>query len=391
MALLHESSLVPNLRSSTYLPDGSLLVSQRSTLFDGKILNADETDFWQTVGTGTPAFSNNTIAMPVTANQWIVAQARRRSPYFSGKPQVIEFTCDSFHTQAGVIKRIGYFSSSAVTPFDTLYDGFWIEDDGTTKRLMTANLGTITANVPLSEWGEEWANFNFENFSVFTIYFVWLGGAALISFGATASDGFRYQTQAQYISSRKGTISSSPNQPMRYEIRSTGGVGTLTRICSFVGTAGSISESGKSLSVYNSAAVTTNTVGTTFVLKGIRKRADRRDIAVKIQSIGCASLLTSDAGILLLLLNPTLSAPLSYSPISNIEEATATGQTVTNVGRVLVAVPIGNEGGTKRLDNDFLTWLSMGIENTPDEYILAFQALTNNQSRAGMIYLLEYI
>lgn len=391
MALLHDASLVPNLKSSTYLPDGSLLVSQRSTLFDGKVLNADDTDFWQTVGTGTPAFSNNTIAMPVTPDQWIIAQARRRAPYFSGKPQVIEFTCDSFHTQPGVIKRIGYFSSNAVSPYDTLLDGFWIEDDGTTKRLIAANLGTITANVPLSEWGEEWGNFDFENFSVFTIYFLWLGGAALISFGATASDGFHYQSLAQYVSSRKGTITSSPNQPIRYEIRSTGGTGTLTRICSFVGTAGSISESGKSLSVYNSTAVTTNTLGTVYAIKGVRKRVDRRDVSVKIQSIECASLLTSDTGILLLLLNPTLSAPLAYSPIGNLEHSTGAGETVTNLGRVLVATAVGNEGASKTLNNDFLTWLGMGIDNVPDEYILAFQPLTNNQSRAGLIYMLEYI
>lgn len=391
MALLHDLSLVPNLKSSTYLPDGSLLVSQRSTLFDGKVLNADDTDFWHTLGTGTPAFSNNTVGMPVTPNQWIVTQARRRAPYFSGKPQVIEFTCDSFHTQAGVIKRIGYFSSSDVSPYSTALDGFWIEDDGTTKRLIAANLGTETVNIPLSQWGDEWASFNFENFTVFTLYFLWLGGAALISFGATASDGFRYQAAAQYVGSRKGAICSSPNQPIRYEIRSTGGTGTLTRICSFVGTAGSISESGKSLSVYNADAVATNTITNTYVLKGIRKRVDRRDVSVKIQSIGCASLSTSDTGIMLLLLNPTLSAPLVYANVGNLEHATGTGETVTNVGRVLVAVAVGNEGVSEVLNNDFLTWMGMGINNVSDEYILAFKPLTLNQSRAGIIHMLEYV
>lgn len=390
MALLKNVKLEQNLLNPGILPDGSLLTSQRTTLFDGKVLNTDDTDFWENAGTGTTSFSNNIVNMSVTSGQWIVTQSRRRIHYSSGKPQIVEMTFDNFETEANVIKRIGYFSSSEVSPYNTIYDGFWIEDNGATKYLKCANLGTETVSIPLSEWDPYWVTYDFSKFSVIQFYFLWLGGAALIAFGGTAANGFKTMASAQYVESAEGTICSSPNQPVRYEIRSSTGTGNLRRICSQVSTAGSIKESGKSLGVY-STALACNTIGTIYALLGIKKRADRRDISVKFVDIAVSSTGTTDAGTLLLLKNPTLSAALSYSNNSNIQSASGTGQTVTETGRILHATPCEQTAIVSPTADDYLTWLSMSISNTPDEYVLAFRPETLNQSRFAAINMLEYI
>lgn len=385
-----------DLTSPGFLPDGSILASQRTTLFDGKILNADDTDFWHTVGTGTATAipsGQNLISMGVTSGQWLVAQSRRRMPYFSGKPQIVEITASHLHTEANVVKRVGYFSSSAVSPYTASFDGFYWENDGTTLRFKCDNLGSNKVNIALSSWQNQgiWGGYNWTNFTVLQAYFLWLGGAALVAFGAYSDQGFRLQTAAQYVGSTTDPICSSPNQPIRYEIRSSTGTGTLRRICSTVATAGSIAESGKVGAMYNTTALNCDVVGTTYALKGIKKRADRRDISIKLRRIGVASTATADAGILLLLRNPTLSGALTYANVGNFQEGTATNQTVSNVGRVLAALPVGQEGSLSVLEDDYLAWLSSGIDDGLDEYVLAFQSLTANQLRAGVLEFLEYI
>lgn len=76
---------------------GRTRVSQLTTLYDGKKLNADEAYRWTSVGTGTVTFSQNKAVMDVTAGQYAVRQSPHWNPYFSGKPQFIEATFDNFH------------------------------------------------------------------------------------------------------------------------------------------------------------------------------------------------------------------------------------------------------------------------------------------------------
>ena len=112
-----------------------LRTSQMTTLLDGKILNSDTPFLFDNAGTGTGTYANNKYNMSVGVGQFRVRQSKRFNPYFSGKSQLIEVTFDNFQVEANTVKRAGYFSSSAVSPFTANYDGFYIENDGTTIRL----------------------------------------------------------------------------------------------------------------------------------------------------------------------------------------------------------------------------------------------------------------
>jgi hypothetical protein len=370
---------------------GRARVSQLTTLFDGKTLGAENALLWDTQGTGTATYSEGANTLTVAAGQYLVRQSRQYLPYFSGKPQVAEITFDGFANQTGVVKRFGYFSSSAVAPYTAGYDGWYVEADGSTYRLVVVRGGVKMLDLPWTQWDaySEISTYDWNNFTVTLTDFLWLGGAVLRFFIKNPAGGFTLAHTFDYAGSGQGTFMLSPNQPVRYEVRSTSGAGAMRTICSQVATEGSISENGQSLGVYNTALLAANTVGTTYALLGVKKQAAYRDAPVRIDTIG-AGTTTSDAGVLLLLRNPTLSAPLVYGNTGRIQAAVATGQTVVADGRVAHAAPIVASGVSSPLVNNSLSWLSSGIANNLDEWVLAYRVLTLNQTLVGTLNLVEY-
>lgn len=378
-------------------PSGRLRVGSLTTLLDGKTLNVDNTLLFETVGTGTGAFATNLFNMSVTAGQYLVRLSKRFNPYFSGKSQLIEETFDNFQPQSNVVKRVGYFSSNAVAPFDTTKDGIWIESDGTTIRLICSKAGTETLNVAITDWsgyadlGEYQTLATWQNFTVIAFDFLWLGGAIQRLFIKTA-DGFILAHQFNYSATAQGQFILTPNQPIRYEIRSTTGVGSMRYICCQVATEGSINEAGQTLSIFNTASITCNAVGTIYAIKSVRKVTAYRDNAIQVIGMEVVNGATSDSGILMLILNPTLSAPISYAAKSLIEEGTPTNQTITaNTGRVMAAIAVGSSSaGTQIMKDNYLSFLGGTIANVMDEVVLAYMPTTANQTINGVITIKEH-
>lgn len=376
---------------------GFLRVAQQTTLADLKILNHDKPEFWENAGTGTGTFISNKFSMDVASGQWYIKQTKRRYAYFSGKSQRVEQTFDGFGLSANVTKRVGYFSSNAISPFDSSYDGFWLENDGTSIVLKCSRLGAETLSVDITNWSgySQLAEYQtlstWDNFTVIEWKFLWLGGAVLV-LSIKNSRGFVEAHRFNYAGTSSDTFISSPSQPVRYEIRSSTGTGSLRYVCSQVASEGSIEESGSGLSLFNATSITTNTIGTIYALIGVRKSITYRDNAILITGISVANTASTDAGILMLVINPTLSAALTYTANSEVEVAYATNQTITaNTGRVIAAVPIANSaGGTDVMRNNFLGWLSSTLDDSRDQYILAYRPTTANQSVNGVINLKEF-
>lgn len=372
--------------------DGRTRSADLTPLFDGKVLFAEDTELFTTGGTGTATWTNQSVVLAVTAGQYEIRQSRQYFPYASGYPKVAEITFQDFQLQVGVIKRYGLFSSSAVAPYTANLDGWYVESNGDagTYYLVVVNDGTEKLRLPWTEWSgyADIASYNWENFTVTLTDFLWLGGAVLRTFLKTQA-GFVLAHQFDYSGTAKGVFMRSPNQPLRYEIRSTTGAGTFTSICSQVATEGATSATGKTRAVFNSTPLSANAVGTTYALRGVRSLASKRDAAVRINSFG-AAITTADSGILLLLRNPTLSAPLTWATVGDFQEGTATTQTVSNLGWVVAAFPMNAAGTSVSIPNNSLAWLSSDLNNVPDEFILAYTALTTNQSVGGTISLTQY-
>ena len=391
--------------STVTLDAGSRMrVSQMTTLHDGKILNGDNIFLYDNQGTGTGAYANNKYNMSVTAGQFRVRQSKRFLPYFSGKSQLLEVTFDNFQVEANVEKRAGYFSSNAVSPFASNYDGFYIENDGTTIRLKADRLGTNTINVPWTSWDnyDLISSYNWANFTVVAFDFLWLGGAVLRIFLKT-DKGFVLAHTVNYAGTATDTFIASPNQPIRYEIRSTTGTGSFRYICSHVSTEGSTTESGYNNAILSlsTAAIPSNTaatIGTRYALKGIRKKVANRDNAVKVV-FPKVFINSSDQAIWTLELNPTLSGALTYTDVTNsaVQEANgsavaALGTTVTTPGRVLASGILTQNSmmPTGIFENDFLTFLGSTLNNTMDQIVLCIQPISTNITVNGVINFKEY-
>jgi hypothetical protein len=375
---------------------GKVRSSTETTLFDGKVLNADRLTIWENAGTGTGTYSASKYNMNVTSGQWHVRQTKRFYPYFSGKSQVVEVTFDNFETEANVVKRVGYFSSNAVSPFDTTYDGFWLEDDGTTKRIIAKRAGTETLNIAIANWTSahsyDWSSHDWSNFNVIKFDFLWLGGAILRMFVDTPQ-GLMLAHYHVHAEANADVFIQSPNQPVRYEIRSSTGTGDFRYICSSVATEGSVDESGHGLAVYNPTGLAANSVGTIYALIGLKKQTTYRDNAIQLTSMEIVNTtVTTDSGVLMVIINPTLSAPLTYANNSMIQVAYGTGETITaGTGRVIATTTVSSAGGSSDiLNKNFLAWLSSTLTNTHDEYVLAYMPVTANQTVHGIMNLKEF-
>lgn len=372
---------------------GRTRVSTITTLFDGKTLNQDDPLIWENVGTGTATFTDNGVNLAVTAGQYMIRRGRHSIPYFAGKSQQIETTFDGFASSTGVIKRCGYFSSNETAPYNSQKDGFWLESDETNNiSLVIEKVGVTKASIPITQFDnyQAIANYNFDLFTVLEWDFLWLGGTKVRLF--VKIDGvFVLVHTYKHAGKQADTFIKSPNHSVRYEIRSTTGTDSFDAICSYVGTEGAIPDDGKPIALINLSSIATNNAGTIYALKGVKKTVANRDISVAIQSVAVSNTTTADIGMILVIVNPTLSAPLTYVNKSRISEGTATNQTVTpNTGRIIAAIPSGATGQAGGLNNTILAQIGMSIQDVSDEIVLAYLATSSNQSVHGALTVREY-
>jgi hypothetical protein len=368
-----------------------------TTLADLKCLNVDDPLLLETVGTGTNTFSANKMAMSVTAGQYSVRKSKHYFPYFSGKSQQVEITCDNFHNQAGVVKRIGYFSTNAVAPYNSTLDGFWLEADGTTHRLKMYRAGVEVLNVPAASWNgdPEAKTHNFQNFSVVMFDFLWLGGAVLRVLVKT-NDCFKVVHIFHYSGTAQDTFTRSPNHPVRWDIYSSSGSGTLRAICAHAATEGSTFESGKQRSANTGAtAIVMATAGTTYPLIAIRKATAQRDRSIKQVGVGAFVASNNDQCLLTLQLNPTLSAALTFSALPNSSAESAVGNgtiTVTSPGVILFSMHLSQNQviPPNILENDFLSNIGVTIADVSDQLTLCITPITASVGTFGVINYKEF-
>lgn len=382
---------------------GRIRVSQLTTLLDGKVVNGHTGLIFEEAGTGSHSVGNSKNEMTVAAGEWTVFQSKRFYPYFAGKSQVCECTFDNFQPETGVTKRFGYFSSNAVSPFDTTYDGIWCENNGSSISLNIARAGTSTMNVDIADWSgyNDLAEYkdlaNWENFTVCIIDLLWLGGAVM-RFWIKTSNGFVLAHQFNYSGTDTDVFIQYPCQPLRYEMRSSTGAGTFRYICSQIATEGSFDEDGIVRAIdTGTAPISMAAAGTTYPLIALKKQSAYRCVASRIVDYDVFVTSANDRLQWTIQVNPTLSAPLSYSPVasSSIESAVGDGSiTVSTPGTIMASGHISTNGTLPKgvLVGNFLAYMGGTLANAMDEYVLCVSPLTgsSNVNTFGTLSYKEY-
>lgn len=305
---------------------GNLSVSQKNSL-SSYVQDKDDLPYQiDRMSSGaTQTYTGGTVIMDVSVGGYAIAQSFQRHPYYAGKSHKPEFTFEDLTPQVGVIKRVGYYSSSYIAPYDDGLDGFFLESDGFEIKIGVANSDTGSINyIPQSSWnidtldgsGDSGIVFDPSKFSICTTDFLYLGGSA-IRFGLNLGGQIVWIHKYEHSNSIDGTIFSSPHQPLRWEIRSTGGTGTFKQICGDVSTEGSNDILGfpTSTPIFVNS-VQASTPGVSYALAGIRLNNNAKGYKTNILKPNFSFAVTTNDNVAIeVWLNPTINGTVTWNDL----------------------------------------------------------------------------
>lgn len=231
---------------------GRLRVSNPQTIIDVNhvrdINNEAETQSITGAGTITLDANNPSVNMAVTNTATLIRQTRRRGIYQPSKSLLIYMTgvLNNGSNAANVTSRIGYYDTD---------DGIYFQCIGSNTlsiTLRSKSTGSIVnTNILQTNWnldkmngtGQSKITVDPTKTLIFIIDLEWLGaGTVRMGFVINGSIYFCHAFHNSNINTRP--YMNIASQPMRYEITSTGGAGSLKKICGAVVSEGGFNPNG---------------------------------------------------------------------------------------------------------------------------------------------------
>jgi hypothetical protein len=184
----------------------------------------------------------------------------------------------------------------------------------------------------------------------------------------------------------------SPNQPIRYEIRSSGGTGTFNQICSQSSIEGGVNQLFYAVGINTAISFGVASTGVRFPVIGWKLG----DLFTGVESIarGIAVLNESnDSYVVELIFNPVMSVPITYSTLPNTPLSYGIGNgTITTSGGTIMHTTFGIAGGasvdTTPLTNNNIK-PGVNINGSKDTVWLCITPLSNSSSYRAALNL-EY-
>lgn len=394
---------VTNIGNEATIDAGNRLrVSQITTLLDLKQLNDNAPLYFDRISNGsatqayTLAAGGSTMSVSTSAD-YAICQSKMFAPYYSGKSQFGEITFDGMATVSGVTSRVGYFTSDTSADYSAGFDGLWFENDGTDYRLRISRGGTTVINVAQSDWNNNtFTGRDFSKFTVFVFQFLYLGGTS-VRMGFIERGAIQWAHTYHHTGNANSTFVESPQLPVRYEIRSTGGAGSMVQICAQVASEGSVDEVGVQRSFnLGGSSLNANTVGTSYALIGIRLKSGYRNIRIEEEAISVLAT-SNDNFLWRLVLNPTVAGTFTYNDVTNSSLQVATGDVAGNPSTNTVTggavLSSGYGTGNTGVSSVLTSALRIGstIAGVTDRVVLCVTPLTINLDITGAMNVKEFI
>lgn len=312
------------------------------------------------------------------AGDFAIAQTFNFHGEVVGCSKQVELAYVNLEPEDGVVKRVGYFSSSTVAPCEAGFDGCYLESSDGAVSLVVANNGVVN---------KKQINKNIDWSKLQVSIFDFLSGSASVSL-YHRSDGMRRLIERYNSAGRQmGKAFKSGSQPIRLEVRSTGGAGSLRVSSASVREMLTDSldlglpfdfDSGPNFTLLEPT-------GLEYVLIGLRQLKRERDIRSLLinTSTGVGP---ADVYRWRLLLNPTLSTPLSYSSEQNgvLEFAKGNGVTVTSGGYCLASGSAAARAVNYTKIGEAIR-LGVSIVGDKNEVVLAVTPASANQKHLAVI------
>lgn len=268
---------------------------------------ADSAGEWsiKTNGAGASTWNNGQIDLTVTASagdfairqtkQWHPSQGVGNSPIMS---------LANFHVQAGVTKLVGPCNSGILSPWDD-YDGAFLYNDGASLFTKVWNNGVEYYSQASADWedrldgsGPSRVTINWEYQQRIRVDFS--GGTGTVRWLIlTGEKGWVIFDEYNGVNTIPVGASSRfmryDNQPIRYEIRSTGGAGTFIQMdSSWIGEKLDDSYGLPVVASNKEIAVNATSISDTYAILGIRINPIARSTIGIPRSISITSVSNDD-------------------------------------------------------------------------------------------------
>ncbi len=350
-------------------------------------------------GNSTHSIENASVTMTVSANaDAVIRVSKQHAVYQPGKGQLFEASLSNFELETNVIKRVGYFTSSTVSPYSAAFDGFFLESNGVTNEISFQlwKSGTQVFKKDTTQWmttDYDSASLDWSKTQLMMVDFQWLGVGRL-RFSMVIDGIPRHFVDHTGTNNLTDVYMSSPSKPIRYEIRSAGGTGSFDQICSQVSLEGTLNRLENRVLVSNQDTVTLATSGTKYAYLGIKPAAGYESISATLKDVTILNT-SNDNYLVTIEINPTLSTSVSYAATNGPALLLAKGdgtQTVTANGTILGGF-IG-EAGAQALSTyefgDSKIAPGLNLNGVPDELWICITPLGANATFLGAANLSYY-
>jgi hypothetical protein len=387
-----------------------LRVSNPYSTFDTKHLWDKNPLFWdESIGgnaTSVHSQINAAVEMSVSpsASDFVIRQTKVRFNYQPGKSQMIFLTFFA-EQKSGITQRLGYFSGTGTNNL-TANNGIFFQMENNNLSWNIAKNGTTTESVSQSNWnidkldgtGKSGITLNLDATQILIIDFEWLG-TGRVRVGFIIDGVIKYCHYFNHANKNpfNSVYMSTPNLPLRYDITSDGtNSGNFSHICGTVISEGGLEKTGVTRSIDNGVTfVTTNTIGASYALLGMRLKSDHIDSTVDIFSLS-AICKTSDFFRWSLRINPTVAGTFTFNSLvdSTIEYAVGDSTNTLaslNDGIVIASGYASNQ--TRQVEVSLVNEIKIGsnIDGTRDIMVLAVSPLTSGIQIAASINFRELI
>jgi hypothetical protein len=358
-----------------------------------------------TAGTATSIFNQEyaRVRMSTSANNDLVIRQGKTHPiYQPGKSQLFQASFSNFQLETNIIKRVGAFTTITGSPYNSVFDGYFLESNGVTNEISFQiwRSGTTVYTAATTTWnsnefdpiGLDWSNTN-----LMSVDYQWLG-VGRMRFGLDLAGILIYFTEHNCANNEPDVYMSSPNQPIRYEIRQVGvGSGYFDMICSQVCSEGALNGLYSTVGVINSTTADLNSSGTKYPYIGYRLKPTYKSVTSQYSSLSILNT-SNDNYLLTIEYNPTLSVTPSWTDIPNspfqysVYNGTVTA-TITSPGHIMSSL-IGESGTsaltTLKIDDNQIR-VGSNVNGTLDEMWICITPLSASATFLGTAEVLYYL
>ena len=336
-----------------------------------------------------------------TTNDHVICQTFQRFLYRTGQAQEIYKTGSRFEPETNVIKRTGYYSAAFNDYTDDYLDGLFFESSNGDVSVNIWFFGTEIESTPSSSWNRcinlpdnvvnkittsEISAIDWSKDQLVRISFGWLGVAGVI-WEVYVHGVWKALHFSRHDNILQTAYMRFANQPLRWEIKSTGGAGQMNFICSNVISNGTIQSLGRSKGIdrgsnYQNANNKANTYANIGIALDETKPESFRNTVINMTTASVLGITSNDAFVwrLYKLAAGDISGTiLSWNSLTNSAIKYFYGQDDNIItGGEVMATGYVSQRESSQPTIDSLIKPGVSLNGTPEIYVIGIQPISSN-------------